>query len=545
MGKLLEANPLMVLFLVAATGYVVGQLKVLGFGLGVSAVLFVGLAVGAIDPNLELPELVHSFGLVLFVYTVGLSSGPGFFASFRRRGLRDNGLALGVLVFAAAIASSLALALGLRGGVVAGLFAGALTNTPALASVLESMKGISPTPSAQALADPVVAFSVAQPIGVIGVIAGIYVFQRIWRVDYAHEPLSARDAAAVPAALESLTARVARGGLTRDRVLELVHAGGHDVLFGRMKRGDDVSIVTDDARFEPGDLVSVVGAAPDVRAAAAVIGEASEERLDLDRELIDFRRIFVSSPHVTEKPLSTLRIPQRFGAIVTRVRRGDVELLPSGATELELGDRVRVVAPRDRMGAVAAFFGDSYKALGEIDVITFGVGIALGLLLGSISLPLPGGVGFKLGFAGGPLVVGLLLGRVGRTGSLVWTMSYSANLTLRQLGLVLFLAGIGTRSGYAFVSTLRQGGGLTLLGAGALVTCGTVVACLWLGHRLLKIPMGVLIGIVSGVQTQPAALGFASEQTRNDLPNVGYASVYPLATIAKIVLAQVVFFLFR
>jgi putative transport protein len=243
---------------------------------------------------------------------------------------------------------------------------------------------------------------------------------------------------------------------------------------------------------------------------------------------------------VTGLPLRELNLPQKYGALVTRLRRGDVDMLPHGKTMLQLGDRVRVVAPRDRMDDVSKYFGDSYRALSEIDFLTFSIGMALGILLGQVPIILPGGVVFKVGIAGGPLLVAMILGKLGRTGPLVWTLPYSANLTLRQVGLILFLASVGTRSGYAFVNTLTQGNGVTIFFAGAIVTCGTAIATLWIGYKLLKIPLGILIGMLAGLQTQPAVLGFATEQTRNDLPNIGYTAVYPTATIGKIVLAQLI-----
>jgi putative transport protein len=205
---------------------------------------------------------------------------------------------------------------------------------------------------------------------------------------------------------------------------------------------------------------------------------------------------------------------------------------------LELGDRVRVLAPKERLDRIADFFGDSYRALSEIDVMGFSLGLALGLAIGMIPIPLPGGATLRLGFAGGPLVSGLILGARGFTGPLVWTVPYSTNLTLRQIGLVLFLAGIGTRAGYSFYSTVSAAGGLRLLAAGAVITVTAVLVTLWVGHRLLRIPMSLLTGMLAGTQTQPAVLGFASEQTRNDLPQVGYATVYPLATIGKIIIVQ-------
>ncbi len=205
---------------------------------------------------------------------------------------------------------------------------------------------------------------------------------------------------------------------------------------------------------------------------------------------------------------------------------------------LELGDQVGVLAQRDNMEAVSSFFGDSYRGVSEVDMAIFSLGLALGLLLGLVPIPLPGGGILRLGVAGGPLIVGLALGALERTGPIVWTLPYSANLMLRQIGLVCFFGAIGTRSGYAFVTTLSQSGGLTLLVAGSIITCTTSLLTLWIGYRLLKIPMSLLIGIAAGLQTQPAALGFALQQTGDDLPNVGYATVLPIALVTKIVLAQ-------
>jgi putative transport protein len=293
-----------------------------------------------------------------------------------------------------------------------------------------------------------------------------------------------------------------------------------------------------------GDLLTAVGTAEALDRVVQGLGEVSDERLEFDRTQLDYRRIFVSNPRVAGHRLRDLNLPQQFGAVVTRVRRGDVELLPHGDLVLELGDRVRVLTDRRHMPAVTQFFGDSYRALSEIDVLTFSLGLGLGLLVGLIPLPLPGGAVLRLGLAGGPLLVALALGAVGRTGSLVWSLPYSANLTLRQLGLVLFLAGVGTRSGYHFVATLQQDGGLAIFLAGAALTLLTALGLLWVGYRVLHIPLGALAGLLAGLQTQPAVLAFALEQTENDLPSLSYATVYPVATIAKIVLAQVLLVLF-
>ncbi len=541
MIALLKENPLLLLFLVAALGYLIGRIRVAGFGLGVAAVLFVGLAVSSRDPDLKLPELVGSFGLVLFVYTIGIAGGPGFFASFRRRGLTENGLALGLVLVAAALSASLHWALHLDGPLVAGTFAGSLTNTPALAGVVQTLRETAPGQEAL-LARPVVAYSVTYPAGVVGVLVAIWLMRRFWT--RGSVPPS-KSAGATAGELVNQTVRVTCAAAMATPALALCHAHGLRALFGRMKRGDVVSVVTGATHFEAGDFVVVVGDEASVRAATLLLGEACEEHLDLDRRMLDFRRIFVSKPSLAGGLLRELALPARFGATVTRIRRGDVDLLPDDDTVLELGDRIRVVGPRARMDEVSRFFGDSYKALAEVDVVTFSLGIALGLALGMVPIPLPAGASFKLGAAGGPLIVGLLLGRVGRTGPLVWTLPFSANLTLRQLGLVLFLASVGTRSGYAFATTFAQGGGLAIFAAGAAITCSTALGGLWIGHRFLHIPRDVLVGVIAGVHTQPAALAFAVEQTESDQPNLGYSTVFPLATIAKIVIAQLLLTLLR
>jgi putative transport protein len=540
MIELLLNNPLLLLFVVAGIGYPLGRVRIAGSSLGVAAVLFVGLAVGALHPDLKIPEQVYLLGVVLYIYTLGLSNGPSFFASFRRKGLRDNLFVLGMLVLAAGLAALAYYLLDLKPTLAAGMYAGSLTCTPALAGALEYLKSYVPATSLeQVLSEPVVGYSLAYPMGVVGMILALYLAQRLWKVDYAQEAQHLRGLGATNVRLQNRTIWVTRPEATRETLHDLAHRPDWEVIFGRLKRNGQVSLVGAQTHLEVGDLVSVIGAPEDLDRVTAYLGQGSSEQLELDRSQLDFRRIFVSNPKIAGHRLRDLNLPQQYGAIVTRLRRGDIEFLPHGDTVLELGDRVRVVTPRQNIEAVATLFGDSYRTLSEIDMLTFSLGLGLGLLLGSVVFSLPGGVTLKLGFAGGPLVVALILGALGRTGPLIWSLPYSANLTLRQIGLILFLAGVGTRAGYAFLTTLTQGGGLYILGAGAVVTCVVALLTLWIGYWLLKIPMSLLSGMLAGLQTQPAVLGFALEQTGNDLPNIGYATVFPVATIAKILLAQV------
>lgn len=544
MIDILVKNPLLLLFLVAAIGYAIGQIKIKGSSLGVAAVLFVGLAVGALDPRLELPEIIVQLGLVLFVYTLGLSSGPGFFASFKRDGLRHNLMVLGVLGIAGLVTAGLSLALALKSTIAAGIFAGSLTNTPALAAVLETVRTRAPAALAESMsAEPVVGYSVAYPVGVLGVILAVWLMQRRWQVDYTAESDKLRQFNLVEQRIYNRTARVTQPGVTHIPLDELAQQHGWQVVFGRLDRAGQLSLADEKTTLADGDLISVIGAPEDVDAVIAELGEPASLRLEMDRSQYDHRRIFVSNPDLAGRRLADLNLAQRYGAIVTRVRQGDIDLLAGKATVLELGDRVRVVALRERLKELSDLFGDSYRALSEVNLLSLGLGITFGLLIGLIPIPLPSGLTLTLGNAGGPLLVALVLGTLRRTGPILWTLPYSANLTLRQLGLILLLAGIGVRSGYTFLTTFAQGGGLLIFAAGLLVTMLTAFLLLYIGYRVLKVPFPLLTGMVAGVHTQPAVLGFALEQADNEAPNLGYALVFPTATIVKILLAQLLYLL--
>jgi putative transport protein len=534
--QLLRDNPILLLFLVLALGHVLGRIQIAGFGLGVAAVLFVGLGFGAWDAGLKLPDFVYTFGLTLFVYTMGISSGPGFFTSFRQKGLRENLLVLSVILIAAFFTMALGSLLHFNGAFAAGLFSGALTNTPALAAVLDVLKASGANEAS--MAAPVVGYSVAYPAGVIGMLFAVFLAAK-WSRRHPQGQVAASAGPKADPLLESWVVQVTRSELAAQTIRQLRKKGALRVSFARVKRQDTVMIATDETRLQLGDLVSIVGQLSCLEHAEQFLGERCDEQLDRDRSVIDFRRIFVSKKAVTEKTLDSLEIGARFGAVVTRVRRGDVEFVPNHDTVLEPGDRVRVVAPRQRMEEIAKYLGDSYRALSEIDVVTFSIGIALGLLLGRLPIPLPQGGSFELGFAGGPLIVGLILGRLGRTGSFVWTLPYSANLTLRQLGMVLFLAGIGIRSGYAFATTLQEGGGVWLMMlTGALITFTFAGLIFVVGGLVFKLPFPQLAGIMAGAQTQPAILAYAVEQSGNDQPNMAYATVYPIAMLSKIAIVQ-------
>ncbi|GFO63064.1 transporter [Geomonas paludis] len=541
MIKILLENPLMLLLMVAALGYPLGKIKVYGITLGVGAVLFVGLAFGMLHPDMKAPAIVYIMGQALFVYTVGLSAGPSFISTFRRNGVMNNGLAGVVLCASAALCVALQKYFAIKPGIAAGIFCGSMTASPALGGALESIRQIAPPDMLEAmLAEPVVGFSVAYPIGVIGLMLTINVCQKIWKVDYQAEFKVLRK----PEDRNSLvhcTIKVQKVDPPDLTVQALNESNNCEIIFSRIKRGEEFFFAGPATVLQAGDLAMVAGAPHEIEKIATVLGERrSKERLGLDRTEYEYRRIFVSSPQAIGRTIGELHQDQRFGEVITLVRRGDNEFLPEAEMVLELGDVVRVLAHKTCMDDVTAFFGNSYRRVSEVDVMTFSLGLVIGLVLGLIPFPFPGGGSMQLGFAGGPLIVGILLGTFGRTGKMVWSLPYSASMVLKQVGLVLFLAGIGTRSGYSLLTTLSHGGGGSIFITGVLVTSVTAFLGLFIAHKILKLPMTLAVGIVAGMHTSTPGLGYIKEQTGNDLSDQGYACVFPFATIGKIILVHII-----
>ena len=542
----LNQSPLLLLFLIVALGWPLGKVKIAGASLGMAAVLFVGVGLGCLPGIKPLPDIIYLLGLSLFVYSVGLSSAQGFFAAMNLRGLKNTLITVLAMVFGAVVIVGLARLLGWNHFFGAGLFSGAFTNAPALAGAVEAIKAQGGT--AADLSQHAFAYSIAYPMGVLVPLVVILLARHLFRVDLQKEAEGLTQVRSGAARLEPRTVRVTRAeaeGLTRAQVAARQKC---DVVFGRILREGRLMLYSGEVGLRLGDVLTVVGEPASVDAVAALLGEAIPAPIDQVEGLagdFEYRMFFVSRPEVVGRPLAALELPAEFDAVVTRLRRGDLWFVPNDDTRLELGDRIRVTMRRERVEELRAFFGDSYREVSEADFLTFALGLAAGLALGMVPIPLPGGITFKLGFAGGPLVMALFLGKVNRVGRFVWHFPYGANLTIRQLGLLLFSAGIGSIAGMGFLENLRGGMGLPLFLAGVAVTFVTGLFLVGVGHKLLKIPMNLLLGILAGAQTMPVVLGAASDQTKNDLPAIGYATSYPVAMIFKIVLAQVLLLLIR
>jgi putative transport protein len=534
--SLLAAFPILTLFVVIGVGYFVGRISIGGFRVGVAGVLFAGLAVGSLGKEMALPPVISVLGLIIFIYTIGIQSGPTFINPFSREGYRDNLFAIFMLLFGAGVALTLAYVHGMPGATIAGTFAGALTNAPALAAAQETLRQAAAArqlgpAAAQHLTDqPVIGFGIAYPIGVFGVMLSFHLARKLWKVKMAP-----------PETAEEI--------LARDYVIRNPGIAGHtlgDVLrlhpelgfvVSRIQHDGRTSIATPHTALSLGDIVVAVGDAEALERAEVIFGELTEQRIELDRNDLDYRRVFVSNPELAGRRIADLDLYEKHQAVITRVRRGDIELVPAPDTRLEYGDLARVLTYRTNFQGVSAFLGDSIRGTAETDYGSAALGMALGVIVGMIPLPLPGAP-LRLGFAGGPLLVALLLGRLERTGPVSWTMPLSANLTLRQIGLILFEAGVGTQAGLGFVQTIRTSG-LELLLSGAIITLSVSAAALVVGYKLMKIPFDSVMGLTCAIHTEPASLNYAAHAAGSDIPQSSYARIFPVCTVAKIILAQV------
>jgi len=537
-------NPVLLLFVVIGIGYGLGSIRIRGSKLGVAAVLFVGLLFGGLSKELHVPEEIIFLGLAMFVYLIGLSSGPSFFATFQQRGARDVVFVILMLTLSAAAIAGIHFWMGFQAAATAGVFAGSTTNTPALAGLLDviggSNQGGDYIRRTSELA--VVGYSLSYPMGVLGAMTAIALMQRLLRVDYQKEERELGKDYPVKQQIESRTLKITEAAVCDTPIRDLKARHEWPVVFGRMQRGEAMRLTNWDTTFRPGDLVAVVGDARELDRVGTELGEYLTTDLTADRTEYDIRKIFVSNPRVAGQKLAALNLQARFAAVVTRVIRGDIDLLASPDTVLELGDRVLFVARRRDIPRLAELFGDSYDALSRINLLSFSLGMGLGLLLGMITFQLPGGVSFQLGYAGGPLLVALTLGALRRTGPIVWTLPYGANLTLQQIALSLMLAGIGINSGHTFINTIAQGEGGYLFLAGTLISLFTALATLWIGYKLLRIPFSFLIGMISN---QPAVLDYATTRAGNKLPHIGYTLMLPVAIVIKILYVQLLFLLLR
>lgn len=536
LSDILEANEALLLFLVISIGVLLGRFKIREKSLGVPVVLFVGLAFGHLNPNFEISEIILVLGLSIFIYSVGLNSGQIFFQSYKRNGMRDivfSFAMIGLTALAAVLAWYL---LGFDAATISGIFAGISTNTPAFASVLDYIQNNNG--GSEASSNLVVAYTLAYPIGIIGSIFGILIMDRIFKVDYNAEYKSLRKEFPLDNNLTSEGVIITNEAVTNIPTLDLLKKRDWNIKFGRVKKGNELILANWSTTFSIGDKVMVLGSKEDINEAVNWLGEKMEDKLSYDRSSYDVRRIFLSNPKLAGRTIASLNIPEKFNGTISRIRRGDNDMLAHGNTILELGDRIRVLAKRDELQKMADYFGDSYQESSRVNWFSFGFGLAIGLWLGTLSIPLWGDLTVRIGYAGGPLIVGLILGSLKRTGPILWTLPYSTSVVLQQLGVMFLLAYIGVNNGALFFESLNVSS-LTILGVSILLSVLSAAVLLAVGYKLVKIPFSLLMGMVSN---QPSVIEFANEKVNSKLPQMGFALILPIAIIVKIIVTQILYF---
>ena len=520
LGAFLTQQPLLALFLVIASGYALGAVSLWGLSLGVGAVLFTGLFLGAVTPAAQPPPLVGTLGLVMFLYGLGVQFGAEFVAGLAGpQGRRYN--LLGCLALLAAVAVALAerAVIDVSYALAAGLFAGAGTNSATMQAALEAAGN----------SDPVVGYSVAYPFGIVGAILCMHVMRMV---------VKPPNETAKRAGIATLEVAVRSADVVGQRLSEITALLPPGVRILVVRAGDENRHPTPDLVVASGAVLLLAGDdTAALESARRRLGEHASGRVVGDRSHLDLLYAFVSRPLLAGLPVSKLAWPEGVDATVTHVQRGDAALIVTPELTLELGDRVGLVADRQAFAALRRFFGDSIRGTTEFSYVSLGVGMVLGVLLGVTPFPAPLVGTFKLGIAGGTLIVALALGKLGRTGPLTWTMPLSANLTLRNFGLSVFLAQVGMSSGSSFVSVIVDSGAVFLL-AGAGILFALALTPLLVGHYVMRVPFDDLLGITAGVTGQPAILAYAYRMVPSDRVEVCYAMIHPTATILKIVIAQ-------
>jgi putative transport protein len=543
------AHAVLVMSVVAAVGLGLGSLKVRGVGLGVAGVLFAGLAAGhfGLRINHEIQEFAREFGLILFVYTIGIQVGPGFIASLRRNGLPMNLMAAAVVLLGVAVTLGVAFLFMSKDEfpVAVGLFAGATTNTPSLAAAQQALKDV-PSMTEQSVKLPGLGYAVAYPFGIIGIILTMVLVRVLFRVNLQHETEAmARADAAGRGKLETINLEVRNPNLDNLPLRQLPTLAETGVVISRVMKNGKPMVARPELTLQLGDVLHAVGPREKLDDLKLIVGAESKVDVKALPGAISSRRILVTKSESLGKSVHELDLGNRFGVRVTRINRAEVELPPTPGVKLQYGDNLVVVGEEDGIKRVADELGDSVKRLNHPHIIPVFVGIALGVILGSWPISVPGmPAPVRLGLAGGPLLVAIILSRLGNVGSLVWYMPISANFMLREVGIVLFLACVGIRSGDRFVETLVNGHGVQWMLYGALITLVPLVVVGLFARVVMKLNFLPLSGLLAGSMTDPPALAFAGAITGSDAPGVAYATVYPLVMLLRVLCAQAMVLMF-
>lgn len=538
----------MLLSVVGAAGLALGTIKIRGISLGSAGVLFTALIVGSlgyrIDPALQ--DFLREFGLMLFVFMMGLQLGPGFFASLRRAGIKLNALALAIVVLGFICTCLCGLVAGIKPGARPGLFAGATTNTPSLGAAQQAMTAVGAPEDQKML--PALAYSASYPVAIAGIITSLLLVRKIFRIDVTQECRefeAARSAGIEP--LERMNVVVDNAHLDGLALRDLPGRRETAVMISRMQRkgAKEVITATDDTLVHTGDHLLLVGTKSNLEKFQLIIGSRSDVDLMKAPGAVSFRRVVVTNRSMLGKTLVETGLDHLYGVTVTRIVRAGVEMTAVTDVRLQFGDFLHVVGDTQGIDRAATALGNSLKALNQTQFIPVFIGLALGVLAGLAPFSVPGlATPLKLGLAGGPLVVAILLSRIGKFGPLVWHMPANTNAAFRELGIVLFLTCVGLGAGPKFAATVMSLDGVVWAFSAVVVSMVPLVAAGCVARRWMKMNYVDICGVLTGSMTDPPALAFAGNLIGSDAPSVAYATVYPVTMLSRIIMAQIMVLIF-
>ncbi|HHC5001294.1 putative transporter [Serratia marcescens] len=539
------------LALAAVIGLWMGNWKLYGVGLGIGGVLFGGILVGhfaqsgQINLNGDMLHFIQEFGLILFVYTIGIQVGPGFFSSLRVSGLRLNAFAVLLVLTGGVVAAAVHKLFDVPLPIILGVFSGAVTNTPALGAGQQILTDLGSDP---ALVDGMgMGYAMAYPFGICGILLVMWLIRLFFRINIEREAQAFESSLGNQRELlHAINVAVRNPNLQGMAIKQVPLLNGEAIVCSRLKRGELLMVPAPHERLELGDYLHLVGKREDLENARLVIGEEVDASLSTRGTALQVVRAVVTNEQVLGKKIRDLNLKQKYDVVISRLNRAGVELVAGSNVTLQFGDILNLVGRSEAIDAVTAIVGNAQQKLQQVQMLPVFIGIGLGVLLGSIPLFVPGfPAALRLGLAGGPLVAALILGRIGSIGKLYWFMPPSANLALRELGIVLFLAVVGLKSGGNFIDTLLHGEGLTWVGYGALITAIPLLSVGILARTVGKMNYLTLSGMLAGSMTDPPALAFANGlHPTSGAAALSYATVYPLAMFLRIMSPQLLAVLF-
>ncbi|HGK3974702.1 TPA: putative transporter [Klebsiella pneumoniae] len=540
-----------VLALVAVVGLWIGNIKIRGVGFGIGGVLFGGIIVGhfvdqaGVTLSSPMLHFIQEFGLILFVYTIGIQVGPGFFASLRVSGLRLNLFAILIVILGGLVTAVLHKLFNIPLPVVLGIFSGAVTNTPALGAGQQILRDLG-VPF-EVVDQMGMSYAMAYPFGICGILLTMWLVRLFFRINVEKEAQRFEESSGNGHAhLHTINVRVENPNLNQMAIQDVPMLNNDNIVCSRLKRGELLMVPAPGTLIQAGDLLHLVGRPEDLHNAQLVIGQEVATSLSTRGTDLKVERVVVTNEKVLGKKIRDLHVKQRYDVVISRLNRAGVELVASSSASLQFGDILNLVGRPEAIDAVAAELGNAQQKLQQVQMLPVFIGIGLGVLLGSIPLFIPGfPAALKLGLAGGPLIMALILGRIGSIGKLYWFMPPSANLALRELGIVLFLAVVGLKSGGDFVATLTQGDGLSWIAYGIFITAIPLLTVGILARMLAKMNYLTLCGMLAGSMTDPPALAFANNlHATSGAAALSYATVYPLVMFLRIITPQLLAVLF-